>query len=152
MRKRTKRTVYKLIDPIAHAIIGACVTDKTNLDKLRLMELTAIDAIRRGGGSLNDYRTLADMLNLCERMAIHGIGPEALDVCQAFTDELAAMAKRFEQTRKMVFTGTGLRLAQEVFEFHDLQRQSITRAKYAEMLQKTHDYIRSNNQNVVNIS
>jgi len=127
------------------------MTDKASLDKLRFGELSAIESITKGSGTLWEYRLLADMLNICERMAENGIGPEALEACEAFNEELAGMAERYEKTRKMGFTGRGLQLAREVYEYHDIQRQSITRAEYERMVKKTSDYIKSNGHRVVNL-
>jgi len=127
------------------------MTDKASLDKLRFGELSAIESITKGSGTLWEYRLLADMLNICERMAENGIGPEALEACEAFNEEMAGMAERYEKTQKMGFTGRGLQLAREVYEYHDIQRQSITRAEYERMVKKTADYIRSNGHRVVNL-
>lgn len=134
------------------ALMGASMVDKDSLDKLRFGELSAIESISKGQGTVWEYRLLADMLNICERMAENGIGPEALPACEAFNEELATMAQRYEKTKKMGFTGQGLRLAREVYEYHDIQRQSITRAQYERMIKKTNDYIRSNGHRVVNIT
>jgi hypothetical protein len=151
MRKRTKRKIYDRVNPILLAMEGAAMTDKASCDKLALGELSAIESISKGTGTVWEFRLLADMLNLCERMAENGIGPEALAPCEVFNDELSGMAERYEKTGKMLFTGAGLRLAREVQEYHDLQRQSITRSDYERMIKKTADYIRSNGHRVVNL-
>ena len=151
MRKATKRKIWNRIDPVAHAIAGAAKIDEASLNILRMNELAAIDAMAHGQGTLTDYRVLADMLNVSERMAAHNIGPEAMEACRPFNDELASMAERFERTQKFGFGGGGLALAQDVYQYHDLQRQSITRAEYERMIKKTADYIRSNGHLVVNL-
>jgi hypothetical protein len=153
MRKRTRRKVYASEDtnPVLVALMGASMVDEESLNKLRFGELSAIESITKGDGTLWEYRLLADMLNICERMAENGIGPEALPACEAFNDELASMAERYEKTGKMGFTGRGLQLAREVYEYHDIQRSSITRTEYERMIKKTNDYIRSNGHRVVNL-
>lgn len=153
MKKRTKRKIYASEDtnPVLVALMGASMVDEESLNKLRFGELSAIESISKGNGTLWEYRLLADMLNICERMAENGIGPEALGACEAFNEELAGMAERYEKTQKMGFTGQGLHLAREVFEYHDIQRQSITRSQYERMIKKTNDYIRSNGHRVVNL-
>jgi hypothetical protein len=152
MRKKTRRKIYELVNPVLWAMQGAAITDKASCDKLALGELSAIESIAKGSGTVWEFRLLADMLNLCERMAENGIGPEALAPCEAFNDELSGMAERYEKTGKMLFTGAGLQLAREVQEYHDLQRQSITRSEYERMIKKTADYIRSNGHRVVNLT
>lgn len=151
MRKRTRRKVYALVNPIAHAIAGACITDEQSLDKLRLGELAAIDAMTRGAASIHDWRLLADMVNICETMADHGIGPEALPHCTAMQEDLILAAQRYEKTGRMGMTGTGLKAAKEVFAYHDAQRASITRAEYERMIEKTSNRIRSNHHKVVRL-
>jgi len=49
------------------------------------------------------------MNNICQVMARHGIGPEALPDCMMAEIELTHAAKRFEATGRMLLTGTGLR-------------------------------------------
>ena len=69
MRKSCKRKVWSTnINPIAHAIAGAAVSDKQSLDKLRLCELSAIDAMTKGMGTTEDWRWLADVINIAETM------------------------------------------------------------------------------------
>lgn len=43
-RKHCRRKVYPLVNPIARAMEGAAITPDNLLDKLRLQELSAIDA------------------------------------------------------------------------------------------------------------
>jgi hypothetical protein len=79
MRKRCKRKVWPTnINPISHAIAGAAVSDEKSLDKLRLCELSAIDAMTKGMGTTEDWRWLADVVNISETMGKAGIGPEVL--------------------------------------------------------------------------
>ena len=65
MRKVCKRKVWSTkINPIAHAMAGAAVTDESSLNKLRLGELSALEAMRMGKGTLEDWRLLVDLLCL----------------------------------------------------------------------------------------
>ncbi len=66
MRKQTKRKVWSLINPIEHAIVGAALVDRNSLDKLRLSELAALDAMIRGKGTLHDWRTFQAIRDLLE--------------------------------------------------------------------------------------
>ena len=69
MRKKTKRKVWNLIDPLTHAIVGASITQRDKLNQLRLLEYSALDAMTKGSGTIQDWRTLVDVLNLSEMMA-----------------------------------------------------------------------------------
>ena len=152
MRKQTKRKHYALVNPILHAIQGACITDEQSLDKLRLGELSAIDAMVRGGATVSDWRTLADMVNICETMADTGIGPEALPYCQDLQSDLILSAERYEKTGRMGLTGTGINAAREVHAYHDAQRINITRAEYERLIEKTSNRIKSNHHKVITIT
>jgi hypothetical protein len=64
MRKRTKRKMWNLIDPIQHGIIGASVTQRDKLDKLRLLEYSALEAMTKGQGTIHEWRVVVDVLHL----------------------------------------------------------------------------------------
>lgn len=149
MRKSTKRKHWKLIDPVRHAILGAAITQDHLLDKLRLIELAALDAMTKGLGTIQDWQELTDMMNISEVMARDGVGPEALPVCQQAQEALEQAARRYETTRKMGLTGTGINALREVFEYHDLQRRSIPRSEYEKYIIKTRQRIKSQAKEVV---
>lgn len=151
MRKRTKRKMWRLVDPIAHAIAGAAITDKASLDKLLIRELASIDAIARGLGTKQEWQDLVDVLNICETMAKGGIGPEALPYCQQAQEALYEAAKRYEKVHKIGLSGLGLQAMKEVIEYHHLQRTSIPRSEYEFWIQKTRNKIMSKNKDVVEL-
>ena len=152
MRKKCKRRVWSTdINPIAHAISGASIADKASLDKLRMHELGAIDAMTKGKGTVEDWRWLADVMNIAETMGVNGIGPEVLPHCQLAQQALFEAAKRYETTGKMGLSGLGIKAIKDVWEYHDLQRTSIARSEYERMIQKTANYIKSQGKNVVEV-
>lgn len=148
MRKRCNRKVWAKVNPIQHAIDGAAVTTQHKLDQLRVRELGAIDAFTRGAASLADWRDLTNMLNLCETMAREGIGPEALPACAEAQKHLVESAHRFERTGKMGTTGPGIQAFRTLYEYHDLQRQSISRAEFERMIRLTSARIKSRGRGV----
>jgi hypothetical protein len=151
MRKRTKRKIWGLIDPIAHAIVGAAITPRQTLDKLRLTEYAALEAITKGKGTIGDWRILVDMLNLSEMLAKNGVGPEVLPVCQKAQESLHKAAMRYQTTLSILLDGEGIKNIRELLEYADLQQASITRADFEKYVKKTRDYIRSNGNLVVEI-
>jgi hypothetical protein len=152
MRKRTKRKVWGLIDPIAHAIVGAAITPRQTLDKLRLTEYAALESITKGNGTIQDWRTLVDVLNVSEQMARAGIGKdEVLPVCEKAQKALHEAAIRFQSSKRMGLSGVGIKAIRELLEYADLQQGSITRAEFEKYVKKTRDYIRSNGNLVVEI-
>jgi hypothetical protein len=151
MRKRTKRKVWNLIDPIQHGIIGAAITQRDKLDKLRTLEYSALEAITKGQGTVQDWRTLVDVLNLSETMARAGIGPEVLPVCQKAQESLHKAAMRYQETFKMGLDGAGIQAVRELISYADLQQSSISRSEFEKYIQKTKNYIRSHGDKVVEI-
>lgn len=148
MRKQCRRKIYKLVDPIAHAIAGAAITTDDCLDQLKSKEQAAIEAMRTGNATVYTWQELVDMNNICQVMARQGIGPEALVDCMIAEIELKQATKRFETTGRMLLTGPGLRAIQEVSEWHQLQRTSISRSEYERMIEKTRNKIRSRSKDV----
>lgn len=151
MRKRTKRKVWNLIDPLTHAIVGAAITQRDKLDKLRTLEYAALDAITRGKGTITDWRTLVDVLNLSEMMGKSGIGPEVLPICEKAQESLHKAAMRYQETKKMGLDGQGIQAIRDLIEYADLQQSSISRSEFERYIKKTKDYIRSHGDKVVEI-
>ena len=147
MRKKCHRKIWSTsIDAVAHAIAGAGVTDQSSLNKLRMRELSAMESMTKGAGTIGDWQSLVDMLNICEMMATHGIGPEALVSCNIAQESLAQAAKRFETIKRMGLNGEGIQAIKEVYEYHDLQRSSISRSEYERMIEKTRNHLKSKSE------
>jgi hypothetical protein len=151
MRKQVKRKVWALVNPITYALEGASITQRDKLDKLRVMEYSALDAITKGLGTIQDWHTLTEVLNLSETMAKAGVGPEVLPVCENAQKALHKAALRFQKTGKLGLTGEGINWVRELIQYADLQQSSISRSEFERYIQKTRDYIKSNNNNVVEI-
>lgn len=153
MRKRTKRKIWGLLsDPIAHVIIGAAITSRQTLDKLRLTEYAALEAITKGNGTVQDWRTLVDLLNLTEMFARNGIGKdEVMPVCEKAQEALHKAAMRYQETMRMGLDGIGIQAIRDLIEYADLQQGSVTRAEFEQLVQKTRNYIKSNGNLVVEI-
>lgn len=148
LRKRTKRKVYKLVNPIVYAIEGVSLISKELLDKLRLMELASLDAFTRGQANREDWNNLTDMLNIAETMSKAGIGPEALDSIMAGQKELLKCAERYKIVGKFGLTGIGIRTLRDCHEYHDLQRQSVSRAEYERFIVQIQHKIRIRHKDI----
>ncbi len=151
MRKQVKRKVWALVNPITYALEGASITQRDKLDKLRVMEYSALDAITKGKGTVTDWHTLTEVLNLSETMARAGVGPEVLPVCETAQKALHEAALRFQKTGKLGLTGEGIQSVRELIQYADLQQSSISRSEFERYIQKTRDYLKSKNNNVVEI-
>jgi len=131
--------------------VGAAITQRDKLDKLRLLEYSALDALTKGSGTVQDWRTLVDVLNLSEMMGKNGVGPEVLPICQTAQDSLHKAAMRYQETMRMGLDGQGIQAIRDLIEFADLQQSSISRSEFERYIQKTKDYIRSHGDRVVEI-
>lgn len=151
MKKQCKRKVYGLVNPIRHAIEGVQPPTGDKLDLLRTHELTAIEAFRTGTATVEDWSKVVGMMNLTENLGKAGIGPEALEYCDELHAHLISAAKRYEATRKMGITGPGLQCLRDVYEFHDLQRTSISLSQYEKHIQDTANRIRSKAPEVTDV-
>jgi hypothetical protein len=151
MRKKVKRKVWALIDPLTHALTGAAITQRNKLDQLRMLEYSALDAITKGKGTIHDWRTLVDVLNLSETMARGGIGPEVLPVCEKAQKALHEAAMRYQSTMRVGLSGEGIQACRDLIQFADLQQSSISRSEFEKYIQKTKNYIKSNNDLVTEI-
>jgi hypothetical protein len=151
MRKQCKRKIWAKINPIEHAITGAMIASDEKLNRLRLHELSAIESMVKGVGTVQDWQTLVHVLNVSETMGHRGIGIEVLPICTLLEEELKAAAKRYETTKKMGMSGLGIKYLKELCALHDLQRQSISCSEFERMIQKSNNNVRSNHQRVVHI-
>ena len=151
MKKKVKRTHWNLVNPIAHALVGAAITQREKLDKLRLLEYSALDAMTKGAGTVADWRSLVDVLNLAECMGRGGIGPEVLPICEKAQESLHKAAMRYQETMQMGLDGVGIKAIRDLIEYADLQQSSISRSEFERYIQKTKDYIRSHGDKVVEI-
>jgi hypothetical protein len=142
MRKRCRRKVYALTNPIAMAISGAAITDTASLNQLRMRELSALESFRTGKATRTEWMDLADLLNIAQTMGQMGIGPEVLPVCARAQDALAAAHARFKAGKGLGFDGPGMEAMRALAEYHDLQRQSVSRGEYEKAIRKTVDKIR----------
>ncbi len=152
MRKHTKRRIYELVNPIKHAMEGAAFTSQQHLDALRIRELAAIEAFAKGQATVREWHEMTAMLNLAEMMAKRGIGPEVLVACQKAQEALIEAQQRFEKTKRMGTTGVGLQALRDLYEFHDLQRQSVARSEYESAIKAMTNRIRSKAPEVVELS
>lgn len=151
MRKRTVRKHYALVNPIEFAIEGAAITSGSDLNKLRMVELQALEAFRTGKAGLQEWNEINSMMNLAETMAHNNIGIEVESICMQAQAHLIDSAKRYERIGRMGATGPALQCWQDLYEYHDLQRQSVARSVYEEMIRKTTERVRNKAPGVIEI-
>lgn len=105
----------------------------------------------KGMGTVTDWRTLVDVLNLSEMMGKNGIGPEVLPICEKAQEGLHKAAMRYQETMKMGLDGQSIQAIRELIQYADLQQSSISRSEFEKYIYKTKNYIKSNGDLVVEI-
>lgn len=140
-RKKCKRKHYATVgfNAVEHAISGARVVDQKSLDMLTMRDLTSLEAVMNGKGGVQEWWDLTGSLNICETMARNGIGQEALPDCVTAEQELKSAAQRYDRSKVMGFTGVGIQAIRNMLEYHQLQRQSISRSDYEKYIKITLD-------------
>lgn len=151
MKKKCNRKVWVLLDPLAHVLDGIKVTPTDLLNTLHVRELSALDAMVHGHGDLQCWSDLVAVMNVCEHMALNGVGHEAMDACKKMQVEMLSAAKRFEKNGRMGLTAVGINAARDVIEYHDLQRKSISRAEYDRHIKATVNRIKSGAPEVTDV-
>jgi hypothetical protein len=152
-RKKCKRKVWQLVNPISMAIMGAAISGERPLNILRLAELSAIDSLTKGTGTPEDFRWVCDCLNIAETMCHMGIGrDEVLPLCKQAQDALLEAKARHDNVGRLALTGKGIKAVKELWQYHDVQRTSVARSVYETAIKKTADKIRSRASDVVEIA
>jgi hypothetical protein len=143
MRKRTVRKVWALVNPIEHAINGAGITSRKDLDSLLVRELASLDAFTRGKATMQEWSDLVNVNNITQTLAGMGVGREAMPDCHAAEAALIEAAGRFNDSKRMGLSGPGIQALRSVIEWHDLQRSAIPRSQYEEAIRLTGARIKS---------
>ena len=152
MRKHFKRKHRPLLtDPVGFVAEGAAITSQAMLDKLRIRDLAAIETFVKGNAGLQEWCDINTVQCVAETMAIGGIGPEALAACQAAEQVLRECARQFEDRQTMILRADGIKAFRELYEYHDLQRTSISRAEYERWIQKAANRVKSKGKGVVTL-
>jgi len=136
-RKICKRKHYVTngFNAVQHAIDGALVVDQKSLNALLLRDLSSLESIMMGQGTKQEWYDLTATLNLCETMARRGIGPEALHDCLLAQKALKKVALQYQNDKAMIFSKTELKAIRNMIDYHNLQRQCISRSEYEKFIQ-----------------
>ena len=129
--------------PVTHAIVGASITDEESLDILRKKENGSMEAFRNGAAKPSDWNNINAVVQLTESMAAANIGPEVMLHVKIAEMHLVDAHDRYKRIGKMGSTGPGLQSFQDIIEYHELQRTSVSRSVYESHIKRVTDMIRS---------
>lgn len=141
MRKRTKRKVWGLVNPIQHAIEGAAKTSGGDVDRLMIGELSAIESFRTGAAVAEDFYLLKVMTEISAYMAYKEKQAEALMSARLAWRALNAIEERCNNTGRIGCSGPELQALRDIVEWHDAQRSILSRAGYAQSIGKAKEMI-----------
>lgn len=133
---------------LARVVTGVLPTPEGLLERQRLTELSAIECFAKGVATPDDFRVVADMLNVAETFAKSGVGPEVLPACHCAEGELLAAKGRHDAGRGLALTSAGLKALRDLYEYHELQRTAVDWQTYAKTIEKTHRRILSEHPDV----
>jgi len=129
--------------PVTHAIVGASITDEESLEILRKKENGSMEAFRNGAATPHDWNNINAVVQLAESMAAANIGPEVMVHVKIAEMHLIDAYDRYKRIGKMGSTGPGLQSFQDIIEYHELQRTSVSRSVYESHIKRVTDMIRS---------
>lgn len=130
MRKRTKRKVWGLINPISMAVEGAAVSEGSQVERLRMGELSALESFRIGKAVESDWHLLSVMTSISALMAYEMKTPEPLAAARRAQKALDSIEERFKRTGRWGTSGEELNALREMYEYHDAQRTGVARSVY----------------------
>ena len=134
--------------PVTHAMVGAAITDKESLDILRKKEDDSLAAFRAGTATKHDWNNINSVVRLAESMATADIGPEVMVHVKIAEMHLLDAQERFKRIGKMGSTALGLQSFQDIIEYHELQRTSVSRSVYEKHIKRVTDMIRSKSSKI----
>lgn len=141
-RKHCKRKHYALMDPVTLAIAGAAIPDAALLDKLRVVELAALQAFADGAATSDDWNSVNALVRLTESLIGMGVGAEAAVDAQRTDAALGRAHERYAMGLPMSASQTDVKTFRDLYEYHDLQRSSIDRSTYEKAIVATLGKIR----------
>jgi hypothetical protein len=105
-------------------------------------------AFRSGSATKQDWNNINAVVRLAESMAAANIGPEVMVPAKIAEMHLLDAQDRFNRLGKMGSTALGLQSFQEIIEWHELQRTSVSRSVYEKHIKRVTDMIRSRSSKI----
>lgn len=121
---------------------GVAFLTDSEVETLRLRELSAINTFAEGVATLQEWSDVDALQGLCEIMAIKGCGVEALPIALEAQDILRTLARGYTG-EKMSITKDEASVFRDLYAFHDLQRTSICRSEYENYIELAANHKRS---------
>lgn len=131
MRKRTKRKVWPLRDPISYAMSGAQVAvEQSNIKTYMAASHASMKALVEGNAKRIDLQHITMAHNMVCALMKQGFGePHAEDI-EASAAALDSIAKRAREKSRILGTGPELNALNFMLQIHDAMMDVISVAEY----------------------
>lgn len=131
MKKKSKYKARHVIkDVMSHLKLGMTKLSTINggmlLTKTMIINHEAIEALRKGECNKKDMDALINAFNVCEALAIRGIGNDYRDEIRQGQDSLMQICVRSQKVNKFIATGPELNAINTTMEIHDQQLNLCT--------------------------
>jgi len=135
----------KKLMPIEVAVRNASLMPEASRNQLRMADLSTLDALAKGRGTLHDVRMLTDSSNLTQILVCEYRlgGDEVKDAVARAEMAILQCAARFERTKRFGLTGPELQDLREMLDWADAQREVVTRSVYQQAVKRLEFKVRS---------
>lgn len=141
MRKRTKRKVWPLRDPIRHAIEGAqsfnAVGDAATT--VHIKNHGAMHALTTGTATRADLQVLTNVLNMAIALAKQGFARSHMPDFDAASDAIKALVARAKVRNRILGTGPELQALNFLLRVHEAQLEVVSVSE----IEKATRYVRN---------
>jgi hypothetical protein len=144
-KKRNKSYKPRLVlaNPAEWAIAGSCLLSDAQHSQFIDPVDTAIDMIREGRASRQDWNTVANAMNVAEGLVFVGIGGNLLPAIQAATEALKAVAGRMIAGGSSTCRADELHAIREGRDMYSAQLKASTQGESSRAVQRVKQMHRS---------
>lgn len=126
MRKKTRRKIWSICNPIDIAMHKASLVSTETSNEIMDIERESLGRFKEGTADLNDWNILASLTNMSEVMASDGVGPEVLVYSKSAQLALKRSAAFYKKSGKFLLDANGIYSFDELIEYAHLQIQSVS--------------------------
>lgn len=135
MRKQTRRKIWNRCNPIEIAMHKAGLVSQEKSEEIMEIETDCLTRFKQGTADLNDWNILASLTNMSEVMAQDGIGEEVLIYSKSAQLALKRSAEFQKKSGRFLLDATGISAFEDLIEYANLQRQSVSTGRMEAYLQ-----------------
>lgn len=152
MRKRTRRKVWALRDPISHAMSGARkVSEDTNLVTYSIKTHASMEALVKGVATKQDMSHLAMANNMVAALMKQGFATPHAPDAEASANALDAIAQRARDKGRVLATGPEIVALNQMLAIHDAMFDTISVSEYNRAVDYVNGVFRSGNSHALNL-